>query len=76
MLTRRTGNGPENVEVMPTHCPCGAAYLPDNVLIAHLPCSCAGTRGHRSYTCNTCGLIVYEPPHNSGADVLTGRWDG
>lgn len=74
--TRRTGNGTEIVEIMPERCPCGAAYLPGNVLIAHLPCSCAGAVGHRSYTCAACGLIVYNPPHNNDAKVLTSRWDG
>jgi hypothetical protein len=60
---KRSGRGHERVEIPPEQCPNGHLLKPPTVAVGHLPCSCAGIGGHRTYTCQTCGLTVYVPPH-------------
>lgn len=65
MTTELTGRATEIREVAPRRCPNGHELRPPNVAVAHLPCSCAGTRGHRTYTCPTCQATIYDPPHTA-----------
>jgi hypothetical protein len=63
--TEPTGRASEIREVYDTkRCEgCQGLLASPHVLIAHLPCSCAGSDGHRTLTCLGCGQIHYEPPH-------------
>lgn len=63
MATEPTGRSSEIREIPPLLCVNGHQLRPPNVAVAHLPCSCAGPGGHRTYTCKTCQDTVYDPPH-------------
>jgi hypothetical protein len=71
---RRTGRGPEIVEVPPERCPGGH---PGRWRVSYLPCGCTAAEppaGHRVYLCTTCGTEVFDPPHDAGQFPTTGRW--
>ena len=52
------------VEVAPEHCPNGHALGPGTVVVGWHPCLCVdGHSGHRTYWCRTCGVTMYQPPH-------------
>jgi hypothetical protein len=53
-------------------CPNGHPLRPANVAVAHLPCRCNGAGGHRMYTCRTCDVSIYDPPHVKGAATMGG----
>ena len=60
-----TGRGHEVAEPpSPPTCPNGHELRPPNVRIGHQPCSCAGPGGHRTFRCETCGAVIYRPPHD------------
>lgn len=62
---RSTGRGSELVEIAPEQCPNGHPLRPPNVAVAHMPCHCNGTSGHRTHTCMSCGATVYDPSHST-----------
>jgi hypothetical protein len=71
-----TGRGTEIRELAPERCVNGHELRPPNVAVAHLPCMCAGTGGHRTYTCRTCDVTIYDPPHTDpslSAGTVRGR---
>jgi hypothetical protein len=72
MKYRLTGRGLELAEVAPSHCPNGHRLGPGQVLIGTLPCWCAGAAGHRTYWCRDCQAVIFDPPHNLGAEQVIG----
>ncbi len=52
------------VEPSPDYCPVGHRLGPRQVTVGWLPCSCAGGRGHRTWQCETCEAVLYDPSHN------------
>lgn len=71
----RRYDGNTVVEVPPKACPNGHPYKPGRVTVSWLPCSCAGTQGHRTYECLECGAVLYRPAHvdRSGETVYQPR---
>jgi hypothetical protein len=52
------------VEVDPEQCPNGHPLGPGTVTRGWLPCLCVeGATGHRTWYCWTCGVTMFEPPH-------------
>jgi len=52
------------VERDPSHCPNGHPLGPNQVTKGWLPCQCVeGATGHRTWYWRTCGVTMYEPPH-------------
>jgi hypothetical protein len=53
-------------EVAPTHCPNGHRFGPRRVLVNGLRCGCwLGHNHHRTYTCETCQVTMFFPPHGA-----------
>lgn len=75
MHTVRTGRDQhEIVEVFDTvHCTgCQGLLAYPHVKIGWLGCGCAGTDGHRTRYCLTCGTWNYEPGHDAQRSNVVG----